>query len=763
MPSTLDWLRARDDAALVALLRARPDLTVPAPGDLTVLAGRLNTGPSVWRATESLNRFEIQVLQALAVLDADKRAVDRSDLHRLLGADVPAAELGGALDRLESLALIRGVDQIRMPSAVLAVLGPYPAGLGSPGSVTVDQARERLAGLDATSLGILEKLANGLPRGSTDAKSAIAKAVQSLVSAGLLRRVDGGTVELPREVGLAVRGDQPLGPIQVRPPQEKARRHGVGTVDGTGAGQAVASVERLGRLLDVIGQNPPPALRSGGLGIRDLRRLAKSVGADEPIAALDIELLWAIGLIVAADSRGRVTESWTPTAETDEFLAGPDETAWAQLAAAWLDLRRNPSRAGGRDSADKVINALSAELSWIRGPAERRFVLGALAELPPGSGLDTAELSALLSWRSPLRPAEQRDAVIGATIAEATALGLVAFNALTTAGRALLAGSVADAEAALIAALPTPVDAVMVQADLTVVAPGRLVPRLATRLGQVADVESAGSATVYRVTPGSLRRALDAGVSTSDIHELFGTHSVTGVPQALSYLIDDVGRRYGVLRLGRASTYLRSDDPALIDQALAEASTMGVALRRLAPTVAISTVDMAELMEHLRRAGLVPAAEDATGAVVDLRPRPKRTKQSAPPPQHWREPPLPSNEQLESLIARMRSADRTGALYSHGDVQPAGDTIGVLREAVEQRRPLWIGYVDAEGGTTHRMIEPVALSSGAVVAYDRLRGAVRTFVLHRITGVRPVDDDEQAALSAGDRAAAEAIGTDGAG
>jgi predicted DNA-binding transcriptional regulator YafY len=40
------------------------------------------------------------------------------------------------------------------------------------------------------------------------------------------------------------------------------------------------------------------------------------------------------------------------------------------------------------------------------------------------------------------------------------------------------------------------------------------------------------------------------------------------------------------------------------------------------------------------------------------------------------------------------------------------------------------------------MIEPVAMSSGAIVAYDRLRGAVRTFVLHRITGVRPVSDDE---------------------
>ena len=742
MPSTLDWLRARDDRALVALLRARPDLTVPAPGDLTVLAGRLNTGPSVWRAMESLNQFHVQVLQALAVLGAEKRAVSRADLRQLLGPKVPAAALDAALGKLEGLALVRGTDQIHMPSAVLPVLGPYPAGLGAPGTLTVAAATAAVEDLDPAARALLDRLATGIPRGTTDSRSKISKAVSTLIADGLLRRVDQATVELPREVGLALRGDEPLGPIRVEPPGDKAVKHGVPTVDGTGGGQALATVDRLGRLLDAIGQNPPPALKSGGLGVRELRRLAKTLGTDEPTTALDVEVLAASGMIAAADSRGRVAESWTPTADADDFLDGPDEAAWAQVGAVWLDLRRNPARVGTRDASDKPLNALSPELSWIRGPAERRFVLNALGELPPGWGLDPASLTALLAWRSPLRPADQRDAVIASTIAEATALGLVAFTALTTAGRRLLAGSVAEAEAALQAALPTPVDTVMVQADLTVVAPGRLVPHLAARLGQVADVESAGSATVYRVTPQSIRRALDAGVSTAELHDLFAVHSKTGVPQALTYLIDDVGRRYGVLRLGKASTYLRSDDPALIDQAVAEASTMGIVLRRLAPTVAISTAAMPELMAQLRTGGLVPAAEDSSGAVLDIRPRPQRTKQPVPQYQHWREPPAPSDEQLESLISRMRSADRTGALYSHGDVQLNGDTMGVLRDAVDHRKPLWIGYVDADGGTTHRMIEPVAMSSGAIVAYDRLRGAVRTFVLHRITGVRPVSDDE---------------------
>ena len=742
MPSTLDWLRERDDRALAALLRARPDLTVPAPGDLTVLAGRLNTGPSVWRAMESLNQFHIQVLQALAVLGADRHAVPADDLRTLLGAAVPNRALDDAVEKLEGLALIRGTTRIQMPSAVLAVLGPYPAGLGSPGAMTVQEAEAALVGLDPAARGLLERLASGVPRGTTDSRSAVGAAVKELVGRRLLRRIDTDTVELPREVGLALRGDEPLGTIRVQPPPDTAVDHGVAKVDGTGGGQSLATVDRIGRLIDAIGQNPPPALKSGGLGIRELRRLSKAMGTDDHITAMDVEILAAAGLIAAADSRGRMAESWTPTADADDFLASPDESAWVQIAAVWLDLRRNPSRVGGRDASDKVLNALSPELSWIRGPAERRFVLSALAELPAGSGLDEQALSARLGWRSPLRPAEQREAVLRSTIAEATALGVVAFTALTTAGRELLAGSTAGAEAALIAALPDPVDTVMVQADLTVVAPGRLVPALAARLGQVADVESAGSATVYRVTPQSIRRALDAGATTAELHELFDAHSVTGVPQSLDYLIDDVGRRYGVLRLGRATTYLRSDDPALVDQAVTEAAALGIALRRLAPTVAISTVGTQELMTQLRTGGLVPAAEDESGAVLDLRTPPHRTKQAAPQYQHWREPPQLSQEQLDSLISRMRSADRTGALYSHGDVQPSGDTLGVLRAAVDHRKPLWIGYVDADGGTTHRMIEPVALSSGAVVAYDRLRGSVRTFVLHRITGVRAVTDEE---------------------
>ncbi|MBR7513817.1 helicase-associated domain-containing protein, partial [Mycobacterium tuberculosis] len=78
------------------------------------------------------------------------------------------------------------------------------------------------------------------------------------------------------------------------------------------------------------------------------------------------------------------------------------------------------------------------------------------------------------------------------------------------------ATSAADAEAEMAAALPEPVDHVLVQADLTVVAPGPLVPELAQRIALVADVESAGAATVYRIGESSVRRALDAGLTAAE-------------------------------------------------------------------------------------------------------------------------------------------------------------------------------------------------------------------------------------------------------
>ncbi|NEA27278.1 helicase-associated domain-containing protein, partial [Actinomadura bangladeshensis] len=184
---------------------------------------------------------------------------------------------------------------------------------------------------------------------------------------------------------------------------------------------------------------------------------------------------------------------------------------------------------------------------------------------------------------------------------EAAALGLTGFGELVPFARDLLAGD--DPEPALEKYLPAPVDEILIQADLTAIAPGPLVTDLARELALTADVESTGGATVYRFTPESVRRALDAGRSAADITDLLTRHSATPLPQPLTYLIDDVARRHGHLRVGALSSYVRTDSAATLDEILADRRAEPLRLHRLAPTVLASGLQRADLLDALRAMG----------------------------------------------------------------------------------------------------------------------------------------------------------------
>ena len=293
-------------------------------------------------------------------------------------------------------------------------------------------------------------------------------------------------------------------------------------------------------------------------------------------------------------------------------------------------------------------------------------------------------------------------------------------------------------------ALPEPVDHVLVQADLTVIAPGPLIPDLQSRIALVADIESAGAATVYRIGETSVRRALDAGMTAAELHQLFTTYSRTPVPQSLTYLIDDVARRHGRLRAGIAQSFVRSEDPALLAEVLAAPVAEQLALRAVAPTVAISQATLAEVLDELRAAGFSPAGEDSSGAIVDLRPRGARIAARPNTRNAWR-PSLPSTVQLGQLVAELRAGELAAQAKSGRTVRSDGSrtstaaTMALLQLAVRVRRPVHIGYVDAQGVATQRIVEPLQVSGGQLNALDPVTGAVRNFTLHRIASVALVD------------------------
>ncbi|WP_433435206.1 helicase-associated domain-containing protein [Nonomuraea sp. CA-141351] len=791
-----EWIRGRTDEQLRALVSARPELITPVPAHLEGLASRAGSPSAIGRVLDRLDRFTLAVVETLAVQDGP---VAKERLRELVsaalggagpepdagtagggteavpaggGADAEPA-LSAALDRLCDLALVYGPDDaLDLGPGVRKVLDD-PAGLGpravdafrhhppeqldemaddiAPG--TRGSGKERLAAalaepatligsVSPEARGALDQLAWGPPTGRVpnarrEVRVASARSpIEELLARGLLAATGEESVTLPREVGLYLRGGRVhRGLLAVPPPLEGATRD-KDLADRTAAGQAFSFVRSVEELCDRWSVDPPGVLRTGGLGVRDLKRTAGELDLPEWVAALVIEVAYAAGLIAAG---GGVDGEWLPTSGYDLWRVRATADRWVALATTWLHMDRVPGLVGERDERDRPLNALHTDLRRASAPGIRAATLGVLAA-EPGLAPSRDSILERLTWEQPRRRGPLRERLTEFALREAEQVGVTGLGALSAHGRALLEGG--DPAEVLAPLLPEPVDHVLLQADLTAVAPGPLTSELNRWMTLTADVESKGGATVYRFSEGSIRRALDAGHGGEELVSMLARHSATPVPQALSYLVTDVARRHGRIRVGTASAYVRCDDPALLDQITADRRSAALRLRRLAPTVIASRSSRAALVDSLRAMGYAPVAESLDGDVIISQLDSRRTEGPAPVRTVAAGNGL-DPEVATAAVRALRAGDaahlsRREPVEAPGGQVPRGPataTISALQEAIKQGVRVWIGYLDSQGNATSRILEPARMEGGYLTAYDETRAAVHRFALHRITGV----------------------------
>jgi Helicase conserved C-terminal domain len=748
------WLADLPDERLIRLLERRPDLAQPPPGSIAALAARAQARQSLKAASDELDFLRLAVIDALLVLHADSEPVAVAKLLALTDGRAPESDVLDAVDDLKERALVWGETALRAAPEAGAGLPWHPGQVTlEDASQSAEQIVELIDGLDEPQRELLDRLLEGSPLGRTRDAAPGAPAdrpVPQLLAMGLLRRIDADTVILPRHVGQVLRGEEP-GPVALAAPDPVVATTTPADVDAVAAGAAIDLLRELGVLLETLGAAPISELRSGGLGVREVRRLAKVTGIDEARLGLILELAAAAGLIAGGlpdpQPPGGEAPYWAPTVAADRFAEAAPADRWYLLANTWLDLAARPTLIGTRGPDAKPYAALSDSLYSTAAPLDRRLLLGMLAELPPGAGVDKRTASAALIWQRPRWTKRLQPAPLADLLEEAHLVGLVGRGAISTPGRVLVTAGLNDGEAdggadvvaAMARALPAPIDHFLVQADLTVVVPGPLERHLAEELAAVATVESAGTAMVYRVSEQSIRHALDIGKTASALHSLFDKHSKTPVPQGLTYLIDDVARRHGQLRIGMAASFVRCEDPALLAQAAASPEGQALSLRVLAPTVAISQAPINEVLAALQDAGFAPAAEDSTGTIVDIRARGARV----PTPQRrrpHRPMPRPSGESLGAIVGVLRKV--TSAPFGSVRIDPAV-AMSLLQHAALRQDTVVIGYVDAAGVATQRVVSPITVAGGQLVAFDSASGRAREFAIHRITSVVRADDDAE--------------------
>ena len=708
-----DELRARSDEDLAFLFQYRPDLVTPVPNDFSSLSARASSTPSLVRTLDSLNLWHYQIIEAACVLPEPFK---RSELIA-----VTSEESAFALEYLWQLGLLyKEGNNYRTPTNLKLLFGDEPAGLGPQSLTKVEFSK--LKDVPKASSDVLAKLTWGPPRGAITNIKKPGNAIGWLLENNILVALDSHTVALPRELGIKLRGGKIHKELITKAVDLTGKKIEQKQIDLA----AIANISTILRwceeLLHNLSDEPPTALRTGGIGVRDLKRIAEHLGVDEVCAGFVAELCYLGGLVVIDPD-----DQILPTSAFDIWLTKPAEERWYSLAVLWLDTSRVSGLIG--KVTDKNIAPLGPELDRAGVSLIRRTTLKVLAEnlkIAP----DTSSLQEIVKWWNPQRA---NNDFVEWNLREAEWLGITGQGALSTFGNNLLTSQellgVEDA-------LPKPVDHILIQADNSAVAPGPLTAELSAQMGTIADIESRGGATVYRFSEASIRRGLDHGKTGEQIKTFLTKTSKTPMPQPLDYLITDVAKRHGKLRVGTTHTYIRCEDEGLIQQILHDKNCEHLRLRKVAAQVLVTDLEHTEVINELREYGYLPAAENASGILLS-QPNLRRAKSRPKPPRIISEFSSPKESIVLAAVKTIRAGERSRKVEPIVSGTSSNESLALINQYINEKRTLVISYADNNGGVSNRIIEPISISLGTLTARDETTGEQVQFRIPRINGVAP--------------------------
>jgi hypothetical protein len=658
----LRWLTGVSPDRLAVLLDSRPSLLGAGPdgavASLGELADRLSDPLGAGEALLSSSTPLLEVAEAVAALGPGPVSVAR--LAALVGRGEHDEELSDVLHQLDQIGVVlHNGDELFAPAPLREVFRE-PLRLGPPATALFERlTMAELAGI-ARMTGMEVKRSRG---------DLIASLVAFVADGDLVRRVVAGaptktrllleamaahgsrrpygtllgsyqgnpadvdwaqqrgllgfardwnySAEMPAEVGLALRGPAYHAPFHPEPPPVPTALIPPGLSDREAAAAVTSAVERIGAVVDECDRQPVALLKTGGVGIRELKRLSKRLAVEESQVRLWMEIAGEIGLLSTDGAQVGVTQRY------DEYRKLTPAERADLIVHAWLGMAILPTwqPPDGKQEPPLAFFAADAALQTLR------MTLFAVAHqiLPEDEGVTAlADFVAAVRWFAPVLSGNLADGVVEAIWTEAHVLGLVAHGAPTILGRAVTRtegpGCAIKVAASLLAEPAS--ESGIFQTDLTVIVPGTASAALADLLDSAADREGRS----WRFSASSVRRALDAGTTAAELQAALTKASQSGeLPQPLRYLISDVARRHGAVRVRAAGCVIRAGDENLLAELAASAQLRSLGLWQPAPGLLISLATVDKTLAMLRAAGYAPVEEGSSGEVVIERRSVRRT------------------------------------------------------------------------------------------------------------------------------------------
>ena len=464
-----------------------------------------------------------------------------------------------------------------------------------------------------------------------------------------------------------------LSPIETRQPTSPNSD----SVAGIHAFESISSITELvfdleHRILRDVGKQ--------GISLADAKRLAALTGKELDFVRSVFELSAAAGLITPIDGR------WALTLRAADWVGSTAEQRWGLLASTWLEL----------------------------------LGFGAAEELG-------REISRGVSLEKALRdcfPLERFDATsrFGHILTYANLLGLAIEHTVSTWTPLLLKGDRAKATKLISAALPKTQARIIIQGDLSVIAPGPLSTDDERELRSFVEIEQAGLASRYRMSALSVSFGMESGLSVTQIRATLQRLSGGALPQPVDYLLNDAVKRFGRIRVVEdarsGGCFVTSTDATLLTELANDSRLKPYNLIRLDSICLSSRFARDILYFGLREVGHCAIRSDQSGKPISPQRFVANAAQKAE-----------SGDWVQT-VARLRESDLS--------ISSSSDDEAIMRQillAIKSKAKISVVFTCQNDVEQTMLLEPSGVANGRMRARDRKADIERTIPIANISSV----------------------------
>lgn len=417
----------------------------------------------------------------------------------------------------------------------------------------------------------------------------------------------------------------------------------------------------------------------GGVGLPDVKRLAVALAKPNEYAKNIFALAARLGLTALNSGRHLLTSS----------------------AIKWL-------------SGDQLwrMNLLFENFRELLG----RELASELASLNPGTELKT--------WLSNNFPLAENSPTsrIGQIIRSAESFGLT-FDEHTTSWFELAVKNDKKLSSLLSAHLPAVQTRIILQADLSIIAPGPLPTETESLLRRFANTETIGLASTYRLSALSICHGIETGLTTKQISELLTKTFGAKLPQPVEYLLNEVNSRFGRLVIREVAnsderSVIESNDLVLLTEIGNDPRLRPFSLVRPEAERLTCRFEPSVVYFGLRECGYLAIRQDSTGKVIS----PLASSETGVTEK--------THDKWDDAIARIRNADQESS--------KSGNDETITRQvqlAIRNKARLLITVNRTDGTQLEIELEPNSIANGRLRGLDRKAQVERTLPLTTIAAI----------------------------